>query len=62
MTNGNRKVARGGLAGAVTTVLVYLASQFEVTIPGEVAAAITTIIAALVGWLTPDYARQPQGG
>ena len=45
------KVAAGGIAGAVTTVLVFVAAQLGVEVPGEVAAALTTIIGFAAGYL-----------
>ncbi|MGO2378095.1 hypothetical protein [Brevibacterium aurantiacum] len=41
------------LAGAIVTVLVWIATLSHVEVPGEVAAAVTTIIAGIVGYLVP---------
>jgi hypothetical protein len=46
------KVQAVGLAGAIVTILIYAASFFGVTLPGEVAAALTTIIVSVAGYLT----------
>lgn len=37
------KVAAGGVAGAAVTVVIYVLSLVGVTMPGEVAAAVTTL-------------------
>lgn len=51
------KVAAGMIAGALTTVVVYLVqilTQPPVVIPGEVAAAITTVFMGLAGYFMPE--------
>jgi putative flippase GtrA len=54
-----RKVAAGGLAAAITTVLVYvLEAAFSISIPAEVAAALTTLIGFVVAYLTPPGANE----
>lgn len=51
----NRKVMAGGLAGALTTIATWAADAFGgVKVPGEVAAAITTVIAFAVSYFVPD--------
>lgn len=40
----NRKVAAGGLAGALSVIVVWLLSLAGVDVPGEVASAFTTLI------------------
>lgn len=45
------KVAAGGAAAAVTTVLVWVAAMLGVDVPAEVAAALTTLISFGVGYL-----------
>ncbi len=50
-----RKIVAGGFAGAVTAVLVWSLSEFAaVKVPGEIAAALTTIITAVVAYLVPN--------
>ena len=39
-----------GFAGAVTTIAVWIMESQGLDVPAEVAAAITTIISALVGF------------
>jgi hypothetical protein len=52
-----RKVAAAGAGGAVTTLLIWALQAFAgVEVTPEVAAAITTVIAFLAGYFTP----QPQ--
>lgn len=41
------------IAGAIVTVLVWIATLNSIEVPGEVAAAVTTIIAGVVGYLVP---------
>ena len=51
----NRKVVAGGLAGAVTTIATWSADAFGgIKIPGEVAAAFTTVIAVAVSYFVPE--------
>jgi putative flippase GtrA len=53
-----RKVAAGGIAGAITVLLVWIASAaFRINIPPEVASAITVIVAFIVSYLVPPAAR-----
>lgn len=42
--NPTPKVAAGGIAGALTIVLVWFLGAVDVDVPPEVASAITTII------------------
>lgn len=49
------KVTAATLAGAITTVLVWGLKEFVgVQLPGEVAAALTTIMAFAAGWITSE--------
>lgn len=41
------------IAGAVVTVLVWIATLNNLEVPPEVAAAVTTIIAGVVGYFVP---------
>lgn len=41
------------VAGAVVTVLAWVAALNNIDIPGEVAAAITTIISGVVAYFVP---------
>jgi hypothetical protein len=45
------KVQAAGSAGAATTVIVFVAAQFGLEIPGEVGAAITALIATGAGYV-----------
>lgn len=51
--NVNPKVVAAGAAGAVTVVLVWVASPFNVTVPPEVASAITVLVSVAAGYLQP---------
>lgn len=54
------------IAGAVVTVLVWIATLNHLEVPPQVAAAITTIIAGGIGYFLPaksgKYVGTPQGG
>lgn len=45
------KVVAGGVAGALTIVLVWLAGQFGVDVPAEVASAFTVLVSFAAGYL-----------
>ncbi len=47
------KITAAALAGALTIVGVWVAGLFDVVIPGEAAAGITTILSFVAGWFTP---------
>jgi hypothetical protein len=53
-----RKVAVGGLAGALAFVLVWVVNTFCMpsgkSIPSEVATAFTTILTFVVSYLVPE--------
>ena len=50
-----RKVTGSALAGAITMIVVYFLNNYvlEMPLPGEVAAALTTIISFVVGYALP---------
>lgn len=54
-----RKVVAGSLAGALTTIAVYLANKYLLTdpLPAEVTGALTTVMMALVGYGVPPARR-----
>ncbi len=47
------KVATGALAGAVSVIVVWIITQFGVTIPPEIASAFTTVISACSAYFAP---------
>ncbi len=49
--NLNPKVAAGGIAGALTVILVWLVGLAGVDVPAEVASAITVVIGFAAGYL-----------
>lgn len=54
-----RKVAAGGLGGAAALIIIAgLNHLFGVEIQGELAAAITTVVAFGVAWLVPEAASK----
>jgi hypothetical protein len=54
-----RKVIGSALAGALTTIAVYILNTYILAtpLPGEVAAAVATVIAFAVGYLLPPAER-----
>jgi hypothetical protein len=52
-----KKVTAATLAGAVVTILVWILHVAGVDIPAEVAAAITTLLMAVSGYLAPHTYR-----
>jgi putative flippase GtrA len=48
------KVAAGAAAGAVTTLLVYVASIYGVAVPAEVAAAVATLLGFVAAYVKRD--------
>jgi hypothetical protein len=48
------KVAAGAIAGAVTTIIIWvLKSYAHIDIPGDVGAAITTVLTFIVSYIVP---------
>ncbi len=54
MKSIERKVGAGGLAGALSVILVWIISEVGADIPGEVASAITTVLTFVTAWVVPD--------
>lgn len=53
--NPTRKVTAGGLAGAVTVILVWVVQEaFAIEIPGEVASAITVVLSFAAAYMTQE--------
>lgn len=50
---GPAKAVSTGIFGATSVLIVWLAQQFGVTVPAEVAAAFTTVLATAATWFTP---------
>lgn len=44
------KVAAAGVSGAAATVIVWVCAQLGLEVPGEVGAAIATLLAFAGGW------------
>ena len=53
------KVSAVAVAGAVTTLLVFIASQFDLDISQEAAAALTTLLGFLAGYLKRESVTSP---
>jgi hypothetical protein len=52
-----RKVAAGGVGGAATIVLVWLAGMFGLEMPPEVAAALTVLLGTGAAYLRTERPR-----
>jgi hypothetical protein len=50
----NPKLLGGGVAAAVTTVVVWVLRLNGLTTPPEVATALTVLIGAVAGYMIPD--------
>jgi hypothetical protein len=48
------KVKASALGGAIVLVAVWIVGLLGLNVPGEVAAALTTIVSTLLGWLVPE--------
>lgn len=57
-TIGSGKAVAGGFAGGVVTVGVWIVSLFGLDVPGEVAAAVTTIVGTVIVYFVPARVRQ----
>lgn len=49
----NRKVSSGGVAGALTVILVWALGELNVSVPPEVASALTLLLAVGVAYIVP---------
>jgi hypothetical protein len=52
-----KKITAATLAGAIVTIVIWILRLAHVDVPPEVAAAITTILAAVAGYLAPHTHR-----
>jgi hypothetical protein len=52
-----KKVTAAALAGAIVTILAWILHMAGVDVPAEVSAAITTVLAAVAGYLAPHTHR-----
>lgn len=48
--NVNPKVKAGGVAGAVTILVVYVAGLAGLDVPAEVASAFTVVVGTVAGY------------
>ncbi len=54
-----RKVAAGGIAGAITTVIISVCKDaFAYEMSPDLAAAITTLVSFAVSWCIPNVTPQ----
>ena len=49
-----RKVGRSGVAGALTTVLIFFSAALGFPLPPEVASSLVVLIMFGTAYLTPD--------
>ena len=54
----SRKVGAGGLAGALTTLLVGVLSMNGVELSAEMSAALATIFTFVVAYMVPERASE----
>jgi nanoRNase/pAp phosphatase (c-di-AMP/oligoRNAs hydrolase) len=50
----NPRLKAGGAAGAVTTIVVFVAARLGLEVPPEVASALTVLIYTGAGYLKED--------
>jgi hypothetical protein len=55
-----RKVSATGLSGAAATIVLWLVELTGVAVPTPVAAAITTVVAAGMGYAVPSAPGEPR--
>lgn len=51
---GTRKVTVGALSGAVITILAYALSYYEIKVPAEIYAALSTIASTVAVYMTSE--------
>lgn len=51
------KVAAGGIAGALTVVLVFILNRFHVAVPADVASEFTVIFSFATSYLVKERPR-----
>ena len=51
------KVGMAAVAGAVVAIGVWVLGQNHITVPGDIAAAATTIVMFVTGYLFPHAAQ-----
>jgi hypothetical protein len=52
-----KKVTAAAVAGAIATILVWILHVAGVDMPPEVSAALTTVLAAVAGYMAPHTHR-----
>ncbi|MCO6009697.1 hypothetical protein NE236_32475 [Actinoallomurus purpureus] len=52
-----KKVTAAAIAGALVTIVVWILRLSKIDVPPEVAAAATTLLAAVAGYLAPHTHR-----
>ncbi|MCO5993514.1 hypothetical protein [Actinoallomurus rhizosphaericola] len=52
-----KKVTAAAIAGAVVTIVVWILRLSHIDVPAEVAAAATTLLSAVAGYLAPHTHR-----
>ncbi len=52
-TTGPNKAIAAGVSGALSVVLIWLIGALGVTVPAEVASALSALVATLFTWAVP---------
>ena len=52
-----QKVQAGAVAGALTTIALFILKSAGIDVPGEVGAAIVTVLTFLVSYVVPPHDR-----
>jgi hypothetical protein len=52
-----KKVTAAAIAGALVTIIVWILRLSDIDVPAEVAAAATTLLSAVAGYLAPHTHR-----
>ena len=56
-----RKVAAGGIAGALSSIIIWAMKEYGgVEVPAEIAVAITTLVVFGLQYFVPNAAKEPQ--
>lgn len=61
MNGVSSKVAAGGAAGALSIIIVWIASLFGLVIPDFVGQSFTVLLSLVVGYLVPETRSIPLG-
>lgn len=57
MQRPDRKVRHATIAGAITTVIIFVLGEMGIEVPGEVGSAITGLATLLVAYISKPSAQ-----